>query len=126
MEYFEKWMDAIGLSPGRDLCLQNLTRCRPPGSRPPFPEEIKRCGTVLAHQLAIHRPRVILALGPVCGTWFARRKGVPLEELRSQIYNWEGIPVVISYSPHQVLTHDELKRPVWEDLKTLRNILNGS
>ncbi|MDA3955669.1 hypothetical protein, partial [Oceanispirochaeta sp.] len=53
MDYFQKWMTAIEMNLPTDLCLQNLPRCRPPGSRPPFPEEIGRCAKDLESRLQI-------------------------------------------------------------------------
>lgn len=126
MDYFSKWMKAIDLELPDDLYLQNLIRCRPPGNRPPFPEELNRCGRELIQRLKTHRPRVILALGPSPASWFTGRRGGKVSALRGQVYSWEGIPVVVSYSPDQVLSYGELKRPVWEDLKGVRNILNGN
>ncbi len=126
MDYFSKWMKAIELELPDDLYLQNLVRCRPPGNRPPFSEEMNRCGREIRQRLQAHRPRVILALGPHCASWFSGRRGEKVSAIRGQVYSWEGIPVVVSYSPDQVLSYGELKRPVWEDLKGVRNILNGS
>ena len=96
MDYFAKWMKAIDLELPDDLYLQNLIRCRPPGNRPPFPEEMNRCGMELRQRLQTHRPRVILALGPHCASWFTGRRGEKVSALRGQVYNWEGVPVVVS------------------------------
>ena len=126
MEYFQKWMTAIELSLPNDLMVQNLTRCRTPGNRPPFPEEMNRCGKEIISRLEIHRPKVILVMGSACASWFTSQKGVKVSEIRGRLYSWQGIPLVVTYSPDQVLSYGELKRPVWEDLKSLRNILSGS
>ncbi|MDC7232271.1 MAG: uracil-DNA glycosylase [Spirochaetales bacterium] len=126
MEYFEKWMAAIEMSLPGDLCLQNLTRCRMPGNRPPFPDEINRCAREIVQRLEQHRPKALLVMGPATGAWFSGQKGKKVSEIRGQLYTWQGLPVVVTYSPDQVLNYGELKRPVWEDLKSLRNILNGS
>lgn len=126
MEYFQKWMSAIDLSLPNDLMLQNLTRCRTPGNRPPFPEEMNRCSKEIIARLEVHRPKVILAMGSACASWFTSQKGMKVSEIRGQLYSWHGIPVVVTFSPDQVLSYGELKRPVWEDLKSLRNILSGS
>jgi DNA polymerase len=126
MDYFQKWMAAIDMNLPEDLCLMNLTRCRPPGSRPPFPEEITRCAKDLESRLNRRRPRVLFSMGPSCSAWFTGQKGMKVSEMRGRLYDWYGVPLVVTYSPIQVLNFGELKRPVWEDLKSLRNILNGS
>jgi DNA polymerase len=126
MDYFHKWMTAIELNFPEDMCLQNLTRCRPPGSRPPFPDEFNRCAKDLESRLKQHQPKVILSLGSFCSAWLTGQRGMKVGEMRGRLYEWKGIPLVVSYSPEQVLNSGELKRPVWEDLKNLRNLLNGS
>jgi len=126
MDYFQKWMTAIEMNLPDDLCLQNLPRCRPPGSRPPFPDEINRCARELENRLSQHKPKVILSLGLSCSAWLTQQKGMKVSEMRGRLYHWKGIPLIVSYSPEQVLNFGELKRPVWEDLKSLRNVLNGS
>jgi len=125
MDYFQKWMTAIDMKLPDDLCLQNLPRCRPPGSRPPFPDEINRCSRELEAQLTQYKPKILLSLGVSCSAWFSGQKGKKVSEMRGRLYEWKGFPLIISYSPEQVLNFGELKRPVWEDLKSLRNMLNG-
>jgi len=124
MDYLQKWMAAIEVELPGGLCLQNLPRCRPPGSRPPFPDEISRCARELESRLIRHKPRVILSLGASCSAWFTGQRGMKVSEMRGRLYEWKGVPLVVSYSPDQVLNYGELKRPVWEDLKSLRNLLN--
>lgn len=126
MDYFQKWMSAIDISLPDDLLLQNLTRCRTPGNRPPFPEEMSRCAKEILSRLEHHRPKVILAMGSACASWFTSQKGMKVSEIRGKLYTWQGIPLIVTYSPDQVLSYGELKRPVWEDLKSLRNVLSGS
>ena len=43
MDYFLKWMAAIDLDMEKDVLLMNFPRCRMPGNRPPFPEEMSLC-----------------------------------------------------------------------------------
>ncbi|MEA3248028.1 MAG: uracil-DNA glycosylase, partial [Gemmatimonadota bacterium] len=46
-----------------DVFICNVLKHRPPGNRNPAPDEIAACSPYLLQQLAILRPRVILALG---------------------------------------------------------------
>ncbi|MDA3955745.1 MAG: uracil-DNA glycosylase, partial [Oceanispirochaeta sp.] len=71
-------------------------------------------------------PKIIRSMGASCSAWFLGQKGMKVSEMRGRLYEWNGIPLVVSYSPKQVLDFGELKRPVWEDLKSLRNVLNGN
>jgi len=123
MEYFRKWMTAIELKVPDDLYLQNLTHCRTPGSRPPFPEELKRCASEIAASVRQYKPKLIFSMGPYCSAWLTGQGGMKISAIRDVLYHWEGVPLVVSYSPDQVLSYGELKRPVWEDLKRLRKLL---
>lgn len=125
MDYFLKWIGAIDLTLEEQVMLMNFPRCRPPGNRPPFPEEMNLCAKVLRELVKKSPPRAILTLGPVSSAYFAGIPGAKVSKIRERIGMWEGIPLLSTYSPDQVLTYGELKRPVWEDLKRVRNILNG-
>ena len=53
-----KMLGAIGLS--RDeVFIANVLKCRPPGNRPPKPEEIANCEPYLAKQIALIQPKLI-------------------------------------------------------------------
>ena len=41
----------------------NIVKCRPPGNRTPTEEEMSACAPYLWRQLAILRPKIIVALG---------------------------------------------------------------
>ncbi len=125
MEAFEKWMKAIDLNLPEDFYVQNLFRFRLPGNRPPFFGEMNRGGRELHELYRTYQPRLILALGPSCSTWLSGQRGASLEELRGALHFWQDVPVLASYSPSQVGGNSALKRPVWEDLKRVRDILNG-
>jgi len=126
MDYFEKWIAAIGLDLGKDVYLTNLTRCRPPGNRPPFPEEMNRCTGSIREFIRKVSPEVLLTMGPVPSAFLTGQTGLKVSEIRGQFFDLEGIPLLTTYSPDQVLSYPELKRPVWDDLKRIRNVLNGS
>ena len=125
MDYFLKWMTAIELDAEQDVLLMNFPRCRPPGNRPPYPEELKRCSRSIEELIEKSRPLLILTLGAVPSAFFSGNPGRKVSEIREQLAQWKGIPVLSTFSPDQVLTWNELKRPVWEDLKRVRNLLNG-
>ena len=47
---------------GAIAALANVVMCRPPGNRPPARNENKCCSTFLGDQIALVKPRAILAL----------------------------------------------------------------
>lgn len=62
-QLLEKILASVGLN--RAECyVTNIVKCRPPGNREPFPQEIQTCTELwLWAQLSLLRPRVILTLG---------------------------------------------------------------
>jgi uracil-DNA glycosylase family 4 len=93
-----------------DLYFLNILKCRPPDDRNPTPEESSACSPFLHLQLAITRPRVVLAVGGVAGRYLA---GEPEEAtvgyLRSKDWLYENkitgvsAPLVVTYHPSYIL-----------------------
>lgn len=58
----ERMLAALGWR-REEIYICNLLKCRPPGNRRPRPEEAAACAGWLEAQLAILRPRAVVALG---------------------------------------------------------------
>ena len=123
-DYLRKWLDAIGL---RDkYYLTNMVKCRPPGNRPPFANEVKSCLTHLVAQARFHRPKAILTLGGEVARGISGVKK-DLSILRQTQIIWQDIPVIATYHPKDVLLNPEqLRVLVWQDLKDLQRLIQLS
>jgi len=123
-ELLTRIIQAIGLS--RDqVYIANIVKCRPPNNRQPEPDEIATCRPFLEQQIRTIGPRVLCALGRVAsqallGT--SRR----INELRGQIFSWEGIKLVPTFHPAYLLRNPSEKRKTWEDMKLVRSLLDES
>ena len=58
----EQLLVGIGLARG-DVYIANVLKCRPPGNRDPFPDEIEACESHLWRQIELIGPRVVATLG---------------------------------------------------------------
>ncbi len=124
--YMDKWMDAIGLKRDRDLFIGNIVKCRPPGNRDPFPDEIEACHPYLHRQIELIKPKLILSVGRI-SSQFLTKSSLGIGRLRGRIYNYMGIPLVPTYHPSGVLRNpSDYRKPVWEDLKTVRAFLQNT
>ncbi len=124
--YMDKWMDAIDLKRDRDLFIGNIVKCRPPGNRDPLPDEIEACQTYLHRQIELVKPRMILSVGRIASQ-FLVKSSLGIGRLRGRIYEYRGIPLVPTYHPSGVLRNpDDYRKPVWEDLKTVRAFLQNT
>jgi uracil-DNA glycosylase len=121
-KYLDTWLPPIGLR--RDQCfIANCVKCRPPQNREPHPDETGACMPYLHRQIALVRPRVICCLGRVAAQTLLAT-AASLGELRGRVHQLRGIPVVVTYHPSAVLRDKaSLRKPVWEDLKMLKSLL---
>lgn len=121
-QYLDKWLSAIGLSRDTNVYIANIVKCRPPNNRDPQPEESDTCFPYLAEQIDLIRPRMIVTVGRISmriltGT----TQGIT--RIHGQLFRYNGVPLVPTFHPSGVLRNPAWRRPVWEDLKTVRNWL---
>lgn len=121
-QYLDKWLEAIELSRDKNAFIANIVKCRPPGNRDPLPEERNECIIYLEQQIEIIRPKAIMSLGRIASQILIN-SGEGIGRLRGRIHKYGDIPLVATYHPSAVLRNEELRRPVWEDLKLLRTVI---
>ncbi len=122
-KYLDKWLNAISLDRSSNCFIGNIVKCRPPGNRDPQPEEIESCHGFLERQIKILNPRVIFTLGRISSRIITGREG-GIGKLRGNVYSFRGIPVVVTYHPSAVLRDRSYRKPVWDDLKLLKETLD--
>jgi uracil-DNA glycosylase family 4 len=119
-QLLNKILEAIGFK-REDVYICNILKCRPPGNRKPLAEEMESCLPYLRKQIALVKPRLILALGltaaeNLLGTTES------LGRLRGRILQYEGTPLMVTYHPAALLRNPEWKRPTWEDVQAVRKL----
>ncbi len=118
-----KMIQGMGLS--RDqVYIGNIMNFRPDtgtpfGNRPPTQKEMEFCLPYLKAQVAIVRPKVLVALGATAvngllGADPKRKMG----QIRGQWQHFEGSPLMVTFHPSYLLRNNtnRTKRQVWEDL----------
>lgn len=121
-QLLDRMLAAIGLSRAENCYIANVVKCRPPMNRDPAPDEQAACIGYLERQIALLRPKAILAAGRVpAQALLGTKEGVG--KLRGRVWDYKGLPLVASYHPSALLRNEELKRPAWEDLKLLKSLL---
>jgi uracil-DNA glycosylase len=100
-----------------DVYVCNIVKCRPPKNRKPELDEMSRCMPFLSEQLAIIKPRVIVALGATAVQGLlGTTEGIT--RLRGQWKLYRGnIPVMPTFHPAYLLRQPQAKREVWKDLQ---------
>lgn len=92
-----------------------IVKCRPPRGRPPQAAELDACEAVLARQVELLKPRVVLAMGLQAAR---RLTGLaePLGKLRGRVHLWRDLAVVVTYHPAYLLRSPADKAGAWDDL----------
>ncbi len=122
-QYLDTWLAPVGLSRNTNVYLANIIKCRPPENRNPHVDEMALCLPFIRRQIQLVKPELILLIGGVASKALLETdEGVG--RLRGRFHRYEGVPVLVTYHPAGVLRNEELKRPVWEDIKKVAAFLN--
>jgi uracil-DNA glycosylase family 4 len=116
---------------GGGVYIANVLKCRPPGNRNPKPEEVAQCLSYLERQVALLKPKMILAMGRFAVQALLRNSVpeldvTPYGKLRGCVYQYQGVPVVVTYHPNYVLRNLPEKAKVWADLCLAMAHIKGS
>jgi uracil-DNA glycosylase len=118
-----KIIEAIGMK-REEVLIGNVNRCRPPGNRPPTPEEASMCKPYLLREIAAVQPEVIVVLGNTAmKNLLDTREGIT--RLRGNFQDYKGIKVMPTFHPAYLLRDPSKKRETWEDLKKVRDYLDS-
>ncbi len=114
-----------------DVYIANVLKCRPDtpgksfGNRKPRPEEMKTCLPWLEKQIALIKPKAMVALGATALEGLLGATG-SVGSLRGKWLDFRGIPVMATYHPAYLLRNQSIseKRKVWEDMLKVLEKLN--
>ncbi|WP_445297935.1 uracil-DNA glycosylase [Hydrogenophaga pseudoflava] len=95
--------------------IANVLKCRPPANRNPQPQEVAQCEPYLARQVALVRPKIIVAMGRFAVQSLLHTEE-PIGRLRGRVHRYEGVPVIVTYHPAYLLRTPADKAKAWEDL----------
>jgi DNA polymerase len=121
-QLLDKMLGAIGLS--RDAVhLSLLTRCY--AQEPPGKEDVDACLPFLLKEIMLVAPKVICAMG-VLAAQKLLHTSKPLSQLRGRFHDFQGIPLIPTFSPEFLLKNPEMKKATWLDLQMIqKKILAG-
>jgi uracil-DNA glycosylase family 4 len=113
---------AIGLA-REQVYIANVLKCRPPGNRDPNLSEAAECLPYLERQIALLKPKIMLAVGRIAAQNLLRTDKT-LGALRQQVHQFglSQVPLVVTYHPAYLLRSPMEKRKAWEDLKFAREV----
>ena len=119
-----KIIESIGFK-REEVLIGNVNRCRPPGNRPPMPEEAATCKPFLLREIAAVGPEVIVVLGNTATqNLLGLKQGI--SRLRGQFQDYQGVKVMPTFHPAYLLRDPSKKKETWEDLKKVRDYLEST
>ncbi len=117
---------AMGLSSAKHVYIANIVKCRPPANRAPEREECETCSPFLMRQIAVIKPKVIVALGAIAAKTLLAMNA-SMTQLRGRFYefkpadvrdpNWDGCKLAVTYHPAFLLRDPRQKGEAWKDLQ---------
>jgi len=117
-----------------DVYIANVVKCRPPGNRTPERDECETCSPFLMRQIAVIKPKVIVALGAVAAKNLLAMNA-SMSELRGRFYDflpagarssdpsWQGTKLAVTYHPAFLLRDPRQKGEAWKDLQMVMKFL---
>jgi DNA polymerase len=105
--------------------IANILKCRPPGNRDPQPEEVSQCESYLKRQIAMIKPKVILAVGRIAAHNLLKVE-TPIGKMRGKLYQYGDTPVVVTYHPAYLLRKLSEKAKSWDDLRLALSIIHAA
>lgn len=100
-----------------DVYICNVVKCRPPNNRKPEPSEMEACSPYLRDQLALVKPKVIVALGATAVTGLTgSTEGITRMRGKWKLYKGT-IPIMPTFHPAYLLRDPSKKRDAWHDLQ---------
>ena len=119
-ELFDAMLKAINLD-RQKIYVLNMLKCKLPDTRTPHTSELLCCDDYLQQQIKLLEPKVIYAMGNAVQHLLLTQQ--PLAALRRRAHYYNGIPLIVSLSPLQLLQTPEHKRKAWQDLLELKKTL---
>ena len=124
----DNMLGAIKLKRGHNVYIANVVKCRPPGNRNPEPGEAAQCEPYLHRQIALIKPKLIVALGKVAAVNLLKRDAA-VASMRGKIHQYRGIPLIVTYHPAYLLRSLPEKAKAWVDLcfavETMQGLQSG-
>jgi uracil-DNA glycosylase len=116
---------AMGLA-REQVYIANVLKCRPPKNRDPKPEEAACCEPYLKRQIALLRPKIIIALGRIAAQNLLKTD-TPIGRMRGRQYTYAdtGIPLLVTYHPAYLLRSPLEKRRAWQDLLLAQKVIEA-
>lgn len=112
-------LDAQGFDM-KDFHIANVVKCRPPENRVPTETEASACKPLLATQILIAKPKIIVLLGKTAYTLFTGDKSAKMTEIRGRFIEKNGYLIMPTFHPAYILRNNNERVKLWQDIDIVR------
>ncbi|MBY0226726.1 MAG: uracil-DNA glycosylase [Hyphomicrobium sp.] len=126
-QLLDRMMAAAGWTE-TDVHITNVVYWRPPGNRPPTPQETEICRPFLERQIELVAPRVLLLMGGTASKQILRTdEGILKIRGRWQTLEFGNlkVPVIATLHPAYLLRTPIAKRQAWRDILSVNEALKS-
>jgi len=106
-----------------DVYIANVVKCRPPKNRVPTMEEVDACRPFLMEQIALVKPRIIVALGSTSYHHLTGEYDTKISQIRGSVIDFGGIKLVPTYHPSFLLRNPSAKKDVYHDMLKVKTLI---
>mgnify|MGYP006274271471 CR=1 FL=1 len=106
-----------------EVYITNVVKCRPPGNRKPSLQEMKTCLWILAQEIKIIDPIIIVPLGSTALRGLLDPKG-KITKVRGEWVEREERYFLPTFHPAALLRDENKKAPVWKDFLKIKKAYN--
>lgn len=116
----DSMLEVVGLSREKNIYIGNIVKCRPPKNRDPLPEEQEFCINWLRNQVAILKPKIIVAVGRIAAMKIID-PNIKITKDHGKFYKKKKTWMMPTIHPAAILRNPNQKPLVEEDFKNLKN-----
>lgn len=121
---------AVPADPAHSAYLSLVLKCRPAVPAAPDAQAVAACENYLQREIALVKPKVILAMGRLAMRVLLSQEqpaglNLPLAKLRGRVWHYQGVPVVVTYPPEYLLRSGQDKARTWQDLCLAQDVVQG-
>jgi DNA polymerase len=98
----------------------HVLKCRPAHGAMPQAAELAHCAGYLQQEIALVQPKMMIAMGRFANQLLLSETpamaALPLGKLRGTVHRYQGVAVVLTYAPRQLMRNGADKAKAWADL----------
>ena len=112
------------LKKDKETYITSFIKYLPESNRHILISEFKNCISHTNSLIKNINPKVILLIGKVVSNLILNKE-TNIDNLRSNIFYYLGIPTIVTYHPMSIIESKSLKNLFWKDIKLISSILEN-